>query len=229
MRIEKIYCAMWGVTAHPFNALCKDVTAVRDPDELKNPYSLLVIWGGADINPAYYNHPPHSTTFPGGMRDRAEWAMLQRAIEMGIPIAGVCRGGQMLCAAAGGFLLQDVRNHCVSQHKVNTIDGKEFYVNSIHHQMMCGLEKTEHELVAWASPNRSPKYEYMDNKVWTPPDNWKEPEFVYFPKINGYAVQWHPEGLETKDPANIYLLSYIEAKETERYERAQKALQQAAE
>jgi putative glutamine amidotransferase len=191
------------------------------PDELKEGDSALVIWGGSDINPALYNHPIHRTTHPGGMRDRSEWSLVQRAIEKGIPIIGVCRGAQMLCAAAGGFLIQDVRNHAGPHHMVETIDGQSFKVNSIHHQMMAGLETVDHELVGWCPKNedgylRGLPYGYMDDKQYIPKPDWKEPEFVYFPKINGYAIQWHPEAMASESPATQYVLNYIRKKEQDR-------------
>jgi gamma-glutamyl-gamma-aminobutyrate hydrolase PuuD len=196
--------------------LAKSVEVARVPEDLKEGNSALVIWGGSDIGPEYYRHPMHRTTYPGGTRDRLEWTLLQRAIERGIPIIGVCRGAQMLCAAAGGFLIQDVRNHG-GHHPVHTIDGKELRVNSIHHQMMCWEEgKVDHELVGWRPGREGAPYGYMDNQEYIPAEGWKEPEFVYFPKINGYAIQWHPEMMQTESPATQYILDYFNNKEKQR-------------
>ena len=171
------------------------------------------------------------------MRDKLEWSLIQRAIEMGIPIFGVCRGAQMLCAAAGGWLIQNVRGHAGwGGHDVLTHDGQRFTVNSIHHQMMVP-DDVEHELVAWSSERVSEKYVQgqpgavaygigtygSDGKPkddsWTPPEGWREAEFVYFPKINGYAIQWHPEGMPTRSPATQYILNYITTKEAARGKR----------
>lgn len=166
----------------------------------------------------------HRTTHPGGMRDKLEWSLLQRAIEKGISIIGVCRGGQMLTAAAGGWLIQDVRGHAgMGGHEVETQDGKKFLVNSIHHQMMVPIG-TDHELVAWSTERRAEKkatgpvseaYGIDDNEFWTPPEDWKEPEFIYYPKIKGYAIQWHPESMSGSSPATQYVLDFITKKEEE--------------
>lgn len=218
--MKLLYSAVYHDDCHPFNELCSDTEGVRDPDELKERDSALIVWGGADINPAFYKHPMHSTTHPGGMRDRVEWGLMQRAIEMGITIVGVCRGAQMLCAAAGGYLIQDVRGH-IGHHDVITHDGEQFGVNSIHHQMMCGLEKVDHELVAWSEHRRSGDYYgYKDDQLYVPPEGWVEPEFVYFNKINGYAIQWHPEGMRTESAATQYVLQFIKRKEDERNSRS---------
>jgi gamma-glutamyl-gamma-aminobutyrate hydrolase PuuD len=216
-----LYSAVYYDDCHPFNLLLddpKNVDVVKDPDELKEHDAALIVWGGADIDPDLYRHPMHRTTHPGGMRDRVEWSLMQRAIERGIPIIGVCRGAQMLCAAAGGFLLQDVQSH-IGRHPVLTKDNRTLLVNSIHHQMMAGLEKVDHEMVAWRNGTHGAPYGYMDNQTYTPPEGWREPEFVYFKKIKGYAIQWHPEMMSAESDATVYVLNYIKNKENERNTR----------
>lgn len=209
-----MYSGLYHDDGHPFNVLCDNVVAVRDPDELKEHDAALIIWGGSDINPAYYGHPIHHTTYPGGARDRAEWSLMQRAIEKGISIYGVCRGAQMACAAAGGYLIQDVNGHH-GQHEVTTFDGQKFNVNSIHHQMMVPND-VEHQLVAWSTERESGSYYgYKDDQLFVPPEGWVEPEFVYFPKIRAFAIQWHPEGMRLEAPATQYILNYIKEKEHE--------------
>lgn len=218
-QFQKLYNAVWWDDGTPFNQLLvnpNNVDVAKSPEELKpEENACLIIWGGADINPELYNHPMHRTTRPGGARDRLEWSLIQRAIEIGMPIIGVCRGAQMLCAAAGGFLLQNVENH-FGGHFVDTYDNKALWVNSIHHQMMAGLEKVDHELVAWSVPKPGARYGYMDDKWYEPPEGWKEPEFVYFPKINGYAIQWHPEGMPHNCIPTEYIIDYIGKKEQAR-------------
>lgn len=218
--MKKLYSALYSDSGYPFNALLDDdsrdnVQTIRDPEEMQEKDSALVIWGGADIHPELYNHPMHRTTYPGGQRDRLEWALLNRAVDLGIPIIGVCRGAQMLCARAGGWLIQDVNGHAGGAHWVATHDGDQFLTNSIHHQMMAGLGTVDHQLVAWSVKRLSDSYGYMDNQWFLPQEGWKEPEFVYFPKIKGYAIQWHPEGMAQSSPATEYVLKFITEKEKE--------------
>lgn len=205
----KLYCALYG-DGYPFDALVDEVEAVSLPEELTDVNSILVVWGGSDINPELYGHPRSNTTYPGGKRDVLEWALMKRAVELNIPIIGVCRGAQMLCALAGGYLLQDVRNHG-GRHLINTSDGQSIMVNSIHHQMM-EPSMTDHELLAWVERNQSPTYIWKDDQQWIPPENWKEPEFVYYTKVRGFAIQWHPEMMAEKSPANQYVLGVIKEK-----------------
>jgi gamma-glutamyl-gamma-aminobutyrate hydrolase PuuD len=110
----------------------------------------------------------------------------------------------MLCALAGGFLIQHVNNHS-GYHPVVTEDGYEFTVNSIHHQMMYPFD-VEHEILAKTQKNLSAVHYDEDNKIVMP----FEPEYVYFPTVKGFAVQWHPEMMDDDSPATQYVLDTIE-------------------
>jgi gamma-glutamyl-gamma-aminobutyrate hydrolase PuuD len=197
MKRKVLYSACFDSEAYPFHHLAKRIEVVRDPDtQMTETDAALVVWGGADINPKLYGHAKSQTTHYSDHRDLLEWACIQQAIKLGIPMIGVCRGAQMMCAAAGGFLLQDVQDHAGCSHKATTYEGDTITINSIHHQMMCGLEQVDHELLAWCSENRSGKYTWKDDQVYTPPEDFKEPEMVYFPKIKALAIQWHPEAMD---------------------------------
>lgn len=204
----KLYSAIWG-GSHPFDSLpfTKEVVANK-PDDIDGP-GLLVIWGGSDISPSMYNKPVSKRTHAEASlskRDATELALAKRAIELGIPIMGVCRGAQMLCALAGGYLIQHVNSHG-GTHKVVTKEGLSFNTNSIHHQMMYPFD-VEHELRAYMPEQLSNVHIDVDEQgndvdVKVP----CEPEYVYFPQIKGYAVQWHPEGLRLESEANQYVLN----------------------
>lgn len=198
---------------HPFYGLLdmkrdanEALRVIDDPKELE-ANDILILWGGGDISPKLYNQ--HVTRHGGGSeepnrRDRIEWACLQRAIELKVPIIGVCRGAQMLCAAAGGYLIQHVDNHAGNNHMVKTAEGEEFQVNSLHHQMMYPFE-VDNRLLAWSSEIRSDIHETIDGNIQVK----VEPELVVFPKIKGIAAQWHPEAMRAEAPATQYLLKII--------------------
>lgn len=205
--IKTLYSACYNDSGHPFHTLAEEVTAAKTPSDMTEENSALVIWGGADIDPALYGHAEGSRTWPGGQRDHVEWALLQQAIKMDIPIFGVCRGGQMLCAAAGGYLIQHVNAHAGARHMVDTNTGESFQVNSIHHQMMVAPKEVGHELLAWSTRRLSDVYLYQDDKHHPPPE--KESEFIYFPKIKGFAIQWHPEGMALESPATAFIMKAI--------------------
>lgn len=75
----------------------------------------LLITGGKDVDPAAYGQRPHpSTDEPHHQRDAWEFALLDVALERGLPVLGICRGAQVLNVALGGTLhqhLPDVIGH----------------------------------------------------------------------------------------------------------------------
>lgn len=175
--------------------------ATSNPNNLTKE-DCLVVWGGGDISPTLYKREVSKHTYATHKlsdRDIIEWQLMKRAKELGIPIIGICRGAQMLCALTGGFLIQDVTNHGRS-HPVITNDGQQFLVSSLHHQMLYPFE-VDHLMVAQSAPAISEHY--MD--VNTPVEVPVEPEFVYFPKEKGIAIQWHPEFMDVDCEANTYL------------------------
>lgn len=200
--------------SYPFMnmGLFKSGISTDTPDDLKDG-DALVVWGGVDIWPGYYNKGRSSFSWADDKptkRDEVEWGLIQQAIKLGLPMIGVCRGAQMMCAAAGGFLYQDVKAHG-GTHSVTTHDGKDFVVNSIHHQMM-EPKGTKHELVAWTTPRSAHYMDVIDGEDVKHPEGYleKEPEYIYFNDINAHAIQWHPEGLAETSQANQYLKEMLE-------------------
>ena len=67
----------------------------------------LVLAGGADIDPARYGAGRHPMTGPSQPdRDASELALFTAALELDIPVLGVCRGMQLMNVALGGTLHQ---------------------------------------------------------------------------------------------------------------------------
>ncbi|MDE3022861.1 MAG: gamma-glutamyl-gamma-aminobutyrate hydrolase family protein [Pseudomonadota bacterium] len=161
-------------------------------------YAAVVLWGGEDISPSLYGQRPgRYTGAKEGLsaRDRYENEICQRAMEKGIPLIGVCRGAQLLCALAGGSLFQHVKGHGYGgMHYMHTTDDRVILSNSLHHQMM-NPKGVQHELLAWVEPDsdRAAYYEQDDLPVDAEIAPLLEPEVVYFPTIRGLAIQGHPE------------------------------------
>jgi gamma-glutamyl-gamma-aminobutyrate hydrolase PuuD len=67
----------------------------------------LVLAGGADLDPGRYGAARHARTgAPQPDRDAAEFALLERAIDLDLPVLAVCRGLQALDVLRGGTLHQ---------------------------------------------------------------------------------------------------------------------------
>lgn len=120
----------------------------------------ILLSGGADIDPRYMGEEPDyellHTINP--KRDEQELLLLLLAVEMNIPVLGICRGMQTVAAALGGAVHQDIYaamgdgllNHDqepvergVATHDVSFADGsllKDIFgcaslaVNTFHHQ-----------------------------------------------------------------------------------------------
>jgi putative glutamine amidotransferase len=71
----------------------------------------LVLSGGVDIAPEFYGGGNEYAHAPGGWeraRDLFEMEALERALELRLPVFGVCRGLQLINVVLGGTLVQDL-------------------------------------------------------------------------------------------------------------------------
>jgi Peptidase C26 len=194
----------WGTgdkTCYPFNEIFTYTKNCKT--EGFDNIDALVLWGGEDIHPSYYGERANAYNGAGfnpSERDKWEWAAMKYCHAKNIPIIGVCRGAQFLCAFAGGKLIQHTTGHTGTPHTVVDITGEEFTVNSYHHQMLdINVPGVKAELLGWSKHLLSGIY-YGESRE-TPKhlvkpllnNTFKEPEFVYFPMVNGLAIQGHPE------------------------------------
>lgn len=191
-----------GNNPYPFNEIFDTCVDAREVG--LSTADAFLLWGGTDIHPSFYGKPHHrfsgAPTLPSE-RDMWEWQAMKYCNARGIPIIGVCRGAQFMCAFAGGKLIQHCTGHVSGGHDVITKDNERFYVTSSHHQML-EVTGTRHELVAWCPQPLSSVYYGELN--YTPAEveaslkegTFKEPEVVFFPDIKGLAIQGHPEWAE---------------------------------
>ena len=69
----------------------------------------ILLTGGADINPLFLNEEPIKELHNiNPYRDRQELLLTRLAANRQIPILGICRGIQVMNAALGGTLYQDI-------------------------------------------------------------------------------------------------------------------------
>lgn len=208
-----------GSNIEPFDLLFDKSTIVLSDDDVQKCDAIL-LWGGEDIWPGYYDEHPHIKNQNPGYataRDQREWSAMMAALKHGVPIIGVCRGAQFLCAFAGGKLIQ----HCTGHHHTHRLmvasgpgwqddqakihECKLLTTSSEHHQMLyCDdMPKDTYEILGWA-PGLSKVYQSADGDIPTPPRGFFiEPEAVWFPKVRGFAIQGHPEWM---NPADDYVL-----------------------
>jgi len=186
-----------GDSVAPFDAL---FSHKKDISKSIADVAAVVFWGGTDIHPSLYGQKAHKHSQVYGdsptTRDIFEWNAMKFCKTNNIPMIGVCRGAQLMCAFAGGRLIQDCGGHVGGSggHLINTLDRDKgpttFRATSCHHQMMYPFD-VPHEMLAWSSTHQSDVYE--DDKGAVSMAGKVEPEIVYFPEINGLAIQGHPE------------------------------------
>lgn len=199
---------------YPFQELFDTITTVTEADQMVDEAAALVIWGGGDISPSLYGHDvsPHTgATADPSRRDLIEWELANKAVSMGMPVIGVCRGAQIMCALSGGHLIQDVTGH-TNSHNMHVLGGDRVMVSSsLHHQMMFPWG-VEHEIIAEAFPDRSkhyltrPKNSQKDIEIEALPC---EPEIVWFPKTKALAIQGHPEFMGVDTPYVQYCFELV--------------------
>ena len=165
----------------------------------------LMMQGGADLSPRLYGEAPQQPEWAGDpVRDRYELELLQRFIDAGKPVLGICRGHQLLNVALGGSLYQDIETQVPGgrRHADLSVYDDHFHeiaiepesglarlypgaraarVNSLHHQ---SVKRLGHGLRVEA---RS-----VDDGVVEAVRHAGGPYLV--------GVQWHPEFLGPADP-----------------------------
>lgn len=117
----------------------------------------IILSGGADIDPLFLGEDPIDGVSINPRRDCQELLLVRLAVQRHIPMLGICRGIQMLAAALGGKLYQDIKTQhsapllehsqkearAVATHEVMIEDGtllsslfgkNRICVNSFHHQ-----------------------------------------------------------------------------------------------
>lgn len=164
-------------------------------DSLADSLDGMLFSGGPDVDPSVYGASRELECGNSNpMRDTLERALLKRCLERETPILGICRGIQIINAALGGTLVQDVpktfgRVHQMKKggasafdHDVRILPGTKLWeimggdirVDSYHHQCVKRLGRG---LIATAYAP-----EGFIEACEMPGDG----QFLM-------AVQWHPE------------------------------------
>ncbi len=164
----------------------------------------LVLSGGSDLCPRSYGEEPLKSSWEGdAVRDRYEMDLLDAFVQVGKPVLGVCRGLQLINAAFGGSLYQDIGTQKPGAslhrdwdayedniHRV-TIESRSglsrLYpgvtraaINSVHHQ---GVKDLGAELRVEA---RSSDDGIVEAIRFVAGDDIADESYVF-------GVQWHPE------------------------------------
>lgn len=202
--------AIWNAGAVPI-LLPVDSDTARTK-ELLTLVDGLLLSGGNDVTPGCYGARYENCGILDPDRDTMELALLKEALEMDMPILGICRGIQLMNVGLGGTLCQDLvsggffrhsifsNKRNVPTHKVFVEPGTllseitgpgELWVNSFHHQavkelapgLICMAKSEEGVVEAFSVPG----------------------------KKFAMAVQWHPEMMYDTDAQQAIFRAFLAA------------------
>lgn len=168
---------------------------------------LVIPGGDEDINPAFYGQEIISDQVRvNDIRASFEFALTKRALEIDMPILGICNGMQMINVVQGGTLIQhipdvvksdinheqpkpkDIPTHWVKIEQGTILsdlsEPSQVMVNSTHHQ---AIDKLGTDLVVSA---------YANDGVIEAIESLKHTFVV--------GVEWHPEYANSKLDQNLF-------------------------
>lgn len=197
-----------------------------DASLVDNPEDADVLWfcGGEDVDPAVYGAPVHHRTSYNPRRSYTEDQLIKLYPEK-FKI-GTCRGLQQFHASSGGHLIQHTDRHAGPDHEgMDVRTGEVFMINSVHHQAVMRDASVNMEVVM-TTPRPIATVQQLGAdtpETFVSIDVEEEVEAAYYPDINAFGVQWHPEWIYGGSRAVPWFLENI-IKFYSRSKQAQAAL-----
>ena len=180
--------------------------------------NIVLFTGGEDVYPGYYGESIGQFTHANKRRDEMEISIFNEARILGKLCLGICRGAQALTVFSGGELIQHVTNHAIGGlHKIHLLnEDVDIDITSTHHQMMWPfyLDKEDYSILAKSTMDLSTTYLNGDDNERKLPNNFVEPEIVYYKRTNCLCIQGHPEYMPKDSSAvryiNVLIREYLE-------------------
>lgn len=194
------------------NLDCMDMASAVAEHYLEG-MSGMVLQGGSDVCPSWYNQENTNAKQVQRHRDIFEIALVKMCYERGIPMMGLCRGMQLINVALGGTLHQELPEDRFDQHIDH--DDKEFNEFSLERMKECyhdvHLEKDGLLYRIYNKPSlhvNSYHHQGVDRLADVLHLEAKSPDGL----IEAYSLeekgilglQWHPE-MDMKHPENVKL------------------------
>jgi putative glutamine amidotransferase len=178
-----------------------------EPREVVRRLDALIIAGGDDIDPRLYGACPGSHTMPlDPERDAFELQLIDTALELDMPLLGICRGCQLLNVARGGTLIEHL-----------SLDAGESHGQLVYplHARVHGLDMPAGEVLTGLLPADIRVNSFHHQAVAEPgegvvPIAYAADGVCEAIRVGTRAlgVQWHPEYLkEQPDPVFLWLVA----------------------
>lgn len=166
----------------------------------------LLLTGGEDVYPGWYGKAKDTLrcTEMNPWRDSLDIALITRALEIKMPVFGICRGHQILNVYLGGNLIIDIpddfpgaiTHQC--EDYLNCFHDVTVKPNSVLSEISrCdsfSVTTNHHQAIDQISPLLTPNAHSDDNLIegieWLHPDG----------KSFLMGVQWHPERMDKANP-----------------------------
>ncbi len=177
--------------------------------------SGLVLTGGPDVDPARFNRSEERgrALKVDEQRDELEFRLLAKALEMNIPVLGICRGLQLINIARGGSLVMDIPTDVQTEIEHRQLEG----VDAGHHVVVQPgtlLKKITGELEGEVNSAHHQAIENIGEglvEAAESSDGLVEAIELAEPANGGFllAVQWHPERMAPENPFSQQLAAHF--------------------
>ena len=182
-----------------------ELPMIDDPVAFVERLDAVLLTGGGDVDPERWKGPSDSSVMVSAKRDEFEFALLEAALEAGVPVLGICRGLQVINVLLGGTLVPHLewaegdghskrtQDRTERRHRVDCdpgsmlrhLYGPTMMVNSFHHQAV-DQPGTALQITARSEDGTVEGVEHESGKV--------------------LGVQWHPEMLAELEPVFGWLV-----------------------
>lgn len=191
---ERLAAAIWAAGGDPLILYPAEQSDFADR---LSGFSGVVIPGGGDVDPSFYNQQPKSAAIYGvdKLVDEFDLQLSDYALNNGIPLLAICRGAQIINVLKGGTLIQDLeRPHTNLMQNIEVFKdqaelglSQNFVECSCYHHQAVDTLGSGLEVIA-RSTDGVVEAMRIDGTAWA------------------YAVQWHPEDnwTENKDQFGIF-------------------------
>lgn len=194
-----------------------------DEPALRQLYNLaagILLTGGGDIDPKFYNQPPQTKLYSVQPdRDQIEITLSRWAADEGKPALAICRGIQIMAVAAGGTLCQDIptqKPQATLHNYIYQADGTNATDYLAHEVGLAASSRLAHMLgidKIWVNSLHHQAVETVLQPlqiVGCSTDGVVEaielPNHPFF-----YGVQWHPELLINRPESRQLFEAFVEA------------------